>query len=105
MSTASEKTGTRRWQVAGAVAFVLLPPLLFFLGAVGQAVVTYTGTCPGLMDILPYPCSLLEYIWRHTFSPFALAGHVMITVLWVGFALAVLLVVALAWWVVRARTS
>ncbi|MFP4440881.1 MAG: hypothetical protein ACLFVO_26905 [Chloroflexaceae bacterium] len=74
---------------------MVMPPLLFFAGAVVSAIATYDGTCPGVMDIPPYPCSLLDYIGRNTSSPFALVVHITVSLLWGGFALGVLLLGAL----------
>jgi archaellum biogenesis protein FlaJ (TadC family) len=91
----------RLWKVIGAGAFVILPPLLFFASAVVSAIATYNGTCPGIMDIPPYPCSLLDYIARSTISPFALMTHIMVTLVWGGFALGVLLFGVLLRWLMR----
>lgn len=98
MHTTLQQNQPRRWKVIGAVTFVVLPPLLFFATAVVSAIATYNGTCPGLMDIPPYPCSLLDYIGRHTISPFALIGHITKTLIWVGFALGVLMLGVLVRW-------
>lgn len=102
MNTTPQQRQTKwwKWKVIGAVTFVVLPPLLFVAGSVVSAIATYTGTCPGLMDIPPYPCSLLDYIGRNTISPFALIGHIMLTVLWVGFSLGVLALGALVLWLI-----
>ena len=103
MNNPPQQRRCQPWKVIGALAFGVLPPLLFFVGTVVFAIVTYTGTCPGVMDIPPYPCTLLDYIGRNTISPFALGVHIMVTLMWGGFALGVLLLGALVRWL-RRRT-
>lgn len=71
--------------IGGAV--LIVPPLLWIAGVLLYAVVSYTGTCPGLMDIPPYSCTLWEYIGRNTISPFALIGNLTIIGGWMLFAL------------------
>ena len=95
MNSTPQQHRLRPWKVIGAGVFVVLPPLLFFASAVVSAIATYNGTCPGVMDIPPYPCSLLDYIGRNTVSPFALIVHIAVALVWGGFALGVLLLGAL----------
>ena len=95
-----ESSRNYRWILIGAT-FVILPPILFFLGAAGWAALTYNGICPGIMDIAPYPCSIWEFIGRNTISPFALAAHLAICVTWVGFTVIAIFLV----WLLRRGTK
>ena len=86
--------------VLAASAFVLIPPVLFVSGVIVYAAITYDGICPGIMDIPSYPCSMWEYIGRHTISPFALPVHLVICGGWFGLSLVLMILVFAIWWLV-----
>lgn len=90
----------KRWPLVLIItAYLFAPPLLHLGYTIWQATTTYTGTCPGLMDIEPYACTLGEYIGRHTTSPFAAIGHMFIWGSWLTFAFFTLTLAAAGYYV------
>jgi hypothetical protein len=79
-------------------SLLFLPPLLFSFGIIISSIMDYHGSCPGIMDIPAYSCSIWEYIGRNTISPFAFAAHLIV---WIGWGFFSLLLGGL-WFFVRA---
>lgn len=95
------------WQIGLMVgAILIVPPLLCSAGLVIQDVSqNFSGICPGIMDIEPYPCTLSEYVARNTISPFALAAHLAIFIGWMipsGFVMTAAWGI---WWLGRKQRS
>lgn len=79
----------RRWN--RLAQFMFLPPLLFFVGAIVLAMLKYNGICPGLLNGLPYPCSMGEFIGRYAFDPEPFSVLLLLAAGWLIFAALVFL--------------
>ena len=88
-----------RWPVIVSVIFI--PPILFIVGTIIWAALTYNGICPGIMDIPAYPCTMGEFIGRNTISPFALAAQFGICISWIGFSGGSILIFSLIRWIIK----
>ncbi|MCB1139179.1 MAG: hypothetical protein KDK23_10510 [Leptospiraceae bacterium] len=67
------------WRILLALVVLIIPPFLFSAGAVAYIVAQdYNGICPGIMDIPAYECTVWEFAWRNSLSPFALPFHFLI---------------------------
>lgn len=65
-----------RWLIVTVVLFFGANTALLWSDALA---VIQTGMCPAApTDIPPYPCNIFEFLARMFFSPFAIAGQIVI---------------------------